>query len=61
MLVVIVMGNKRNRVGGVVRLGPAIRAAMATTLPIDGNNIPPIDKESRRQRTKVEFFKEALL
>ncbi len=35
----------------------AVRVAMATILPIDGNNIPPIDRETRRQRTKVESLR----
>jgi len=43
-----IMCNKRNRVGGVVRPGLAVRTTMAITFPTDGNNIPPIDKEARR-------------
>ncbi len=48
LLVATVMSNKRNWVGGVVRLGPITRATMVATLPTDGNDIPLIGREARR-------------
>jgi len=45
------MRNKRNRVGGVVRPGLVVRTTMVITLPTNGNNIPPIDKAAKRQKT----------
>ncbi len=62
LLVTTIMGIKKNQVGGVVRPRPwGILAGNSkelpctvTTLLIDGNDIPPIDKEAKRHRTKVE-------
>jgi hypothetical protein len=48
LLVATIRGNKRNWVGGVVRLRLTVRTTMAKTLPINGNNILPIDEEIRR-------------
>jgi hypothetical protein len=48
LLVATIRGNKRTWVGGVVRPRPTARIAMAATLPIDGNDILPIDEEVRR-------------
>jgi hypothetical protein len=59
------MGNKKNRMGGVVRPRPrGILVGNSKELPCmvailltDGNDIPPIDKEAKRQRTKVESLR----
>ncbi len=48
LLVATIRGNKRNWVGGVVRPRPIARTAKATTLPTNGNDILPIDEETRR-------------
>ncbi len=51
IVICYIMRNKRNRVGGVVRPGLVVRTTMVITLPTNGNNIPPIDKAAKRQKT----------
>jgi hypothetical protein len=65
LLVTTIMGNKKNRVGGVVRPRPRGILArnfkelpcMVATLLTDGNDIPPIDREAKWQRTKAESLR----
>jgi hypothetical protein len=57
MLFITVMGNKRNWVEVVVRPRLIVRATMATALPTNGNNIPPINREVKRQKIEVKFLR----